>query len=140
MNYNMMSKESIEELTLYMNNFIPQSLEYGMPEASSVIDINLLFATFNNDETFLTLIRNQFGEEVFTNRKLNFDELILNKKILLNKEYFIIINSLIIELYFTSHKVQSILTNMMNTLLINNASIGIGNLSLTNQVKKNFNN
>ena len=136
----MISKDTLEQLTLYTNNFIPESKEYGMPKASFVIDNNRLLSTLKNDEKFLALILNLFGEEFFTKEKINFDELILNKEILLNDDFVKIINPLLIELYFSSYKVQSILKNITNRLSIKDSSIMGGDFSLTNEVKMNFKN
>ena len=69
---------------------------------------------------------------------LDFDRLILNKEILLIDDFVRIINPLLIELYFSSHKVQSILRNITNKLSIKDNSIMGGDFSLTNDVKHNF--
>lgn len=140
MNYNMISKETLKQLDIYINNLIPESKKYKMPRGSTIINNNILLNSFNKDEKLLNQIINIFGEEVLIKQKINFDQLILDKKILFNVNFIKMINPLIIELYFSSEKVQSILTNITNTLLSKDASIVGENFFLTNEVLKNFKN
>ena len=134
------SQISEKILIEYMDTFIPSSYEYNMPKASDVINYKRLINYSVEDENFVSILINDFKALNNSRDIVDFDDLFLNKEILLIDQFMKFINIKIIELYYSSVEVQGILKKVTNKLAIIESSILNSDFSLTKQVIKNFKN